>query len=148
MSCGPACDQKYSVGTAFKVTVPNDYSGCNVSFVAGTSYTLVAGPLVGQGKGEGASCDVNSGSTQPAFTTSDYTLNRCTNGSTDGPMALQCQATSPDCSTPSELRIYYGPLPKSRGDTVRSVLSLRYGDVHPECPDIICAADVPVTITW
>jgi hypothetical protein len=148
LGCGPSCEQQYGAGTAFKVAVPHDFSGCHVSFAAGASYTLVAGPLVVQGKGEGASCDVNSGSMRPAFTTTDYTLNYCVNDSSDGAMALSCQATSPDCSTPSELRIYYGPMPKSRGNTVSSVLSLRYGDVHPECPDIICGADIPITITW
>lgn len=145
-SCGPACDDPYPVGTTFTVKVPHAYSGCHVSFDAGTSYALVAGPLTGVAGGDGAACDANSVSAPPSFTTTDYTISHCSTSESD--LVIRCQLKLPDCSATSDSRIYYSTLPKSRGETVSSRLQFGYSPSSPECLMTICTADIPVTITW
>ena len=143
--------EKFPPGTTLTVTVPQAFAGCHVTFSAGYSYALVAGPVTQENFGDGATCDVNKAVAPPAFTTTEYSYSNCTDGG-DGSFSLTCDATVPQCPNVTdaltELRFAYTELPKSHGDKVSSRLHIDYAPSDTECPTQGCTADIPVTISW
>ena len=151
--CSPCGDvQKYDPGTTLRVTVPEAFAGCHVTFDAGSTYSLVAGPVTPMGVGENARCDANPAKSPPSFTTSEYVLGRfgrCEADSQDGSMGLLCVMELSSCpgAGTTQVDFSYSKLPESPGERVDSVLYVRNSPV-PDCPAAICAVNIPVTIAW
>ncbi len=138
IGCSP-CEDPYPPGTRFKVTVPAAFDDCHVTFAAGHTYDLVAGPH----RETGAElCEESRAEAPPLFTTTEYEFGRCGYDAAD--MGLECAASVAGC--PGDIRIFYGPLPDERGDVVDATLRLSY--VSSDVCENSCGAAIPVKIRW
>jgi hypothetical protein len=137
------CEDPYPVGTRLRVTVPEAFAGCHVTFDAGATYDLVAGGKFEDEEG----CEYNVGKAPPVFTSTDFSLSDCRGAKN---MGASCRAPLPGCADTelnySHASIFYGPLPKEPGDIVSSLLKLQFKSAS-ECRQS-CNADIPVTIRW
>lgn len=142
LGCWSDCDEPYPVGTRLRVTVPEAFSGCHVTFEAGATYDLVAGQTTEDRHG----CEYNVAKAPPVFTDTELVFGRC--GGDVNDMGLDCGAQLPGCPevTYSHIRILYDRLPKERGDIVSSRLILQFNSAA-ECRQS-CEVEIPVTIRW
>jgi hypothetical protein len=138
------CEDPYPVGTRLRVTVPEAFAGCHVTFDAGATYDLVAGPTTEDYRG----CEYNVAKGPPVFTSTELVFGTC--GGDVNSLGIACRAELPGCVESeldySDMRIFYHGLPKEPGETVRSLLKLQFTSAS-ECRQS-CDVDIPVTIRW
>jgi hypothetical protein len=122
------------------VTVLDAFEDCHVTFAAGHTYDVIAGPAGDVDTPEGT-CPVNRGVEIPGFTSADYEFERCT---FPGLGRSTCDASVDGC--PGRIVMWHRDFPDERGKAAETELRLSYTSAL-ECGQS-CAAIIPVSIRW
>jgi hypothetical protein len=139
--CGSGCRDAYPEGTRLRVTVPEAFAGCHVTFDAGATYDLVAGSTTLDHR----DCEYNNAVAPPVFTSAEFTISEC-RGDVNH-MGIDCATELPSCADDyaSHVRFFYLRLPEKPGQAVSTHMRMSFV-AGVGCGS--CDVDIPVVIRW